>query len=132
MRMITTNDNSDKEKEITQTSEDDSEWYGQSRWPGDEDGWVTLLEPVLQESSEFADELSRLWLRLVEEIESGPQGARWVVDSLETALRVSFRYTKVYGAAFELYRLSLGGDAGPKEEPLKVIRKAIKRIKKRI
>jgi hypothetical protein len=51
--MITTNDYSDKEKEITQTSEDDSEW---SPWPWpDEEVWLDIMELILTNNPDLAD-----------------------------------------------------------------------------
>jgi hypothetical protein len=91
--------------------------------------WLDLLEPMLLEDSALAERAARLWHHLLAEIESGPEGVTRAAHSLESALRLTFPFTKTYKACMILFQVSLGDDFPAKNDSLAVLSEAIVRIK---
>src|SRR5262245_17949231 len=91
--------------------------------------WLTLLEPMLRDDPLLADLAAKLWHHLLAEIESGPEGVTRVAGSLETALRLTFPFTKTYRACMILFQVSLGDDFPPKDDSLELLSEAIARVR---
>jgi hypothetical protein len=123
--MITTNDDSDKEKEITQTSEDESQW---SPWP-DEEIWLDMLEPVLTDKPDLADMLCELWYSLRERAQGSERDIRSLCETLDVALDVTMPFTPAYKAFKELNDMSLAGDLTDENLPVTVLSNAITRAR---
>jgi hypothetical protein len=126
--MITTNDDSDKEKEITQTSEADSE---RSPWP-DEGIWLDIMEPILTNNPDLADTLSEIWYSLRERAQGGERDIRSLCETLDIALDVTLPFTSAHKAFKELNDMSLAGDLSPENLPVTVLSAAITRARAKL
>jgi hypothetical protein len=97
----------------------------------DDEDWLTFLDPTLSKAV-AAESLTHLLFRIKQAIESGPDGAQLASAALLVGIRALYLHTAAHEAAVELYLLSLTGDLTPQDEPLQLLKAAIKRGKGKI
>jgi hypothetical protein len=93
----------------------------------DNQTWINILEPELCKDSAAVECLAHLLFVIKKEINSGSEGVKRASRILSKGIEVIYLYTNTHKSALELYKLSLGGDLEPKDEPLNLINAAIQR-----
>lgn len=100
----------------------------ESRWP-DDATWLSLLRPALSNDPVLADTVAWLFQFLIENVRAGGIQAQCALSSLEDGLRLTYQFTQEHKAAYELYRLYLGGHLRAEDEPLSLVTSGIERAR---
>ena len=104
-----------------QTKTKPEDWLSEERW-------LDLLAPALDKDPDRADRVAKLFHYLLVEIESGPKGSTRAIQSLESAFRLTFSFTKTYRACLILFMASLGEDFPPDLGSIELLMEAMSRL----
>jgi hypothetical protein len=97
----------------------------------DDNGW-NFIEPPYNTDPNAADALADNLATIRTAMLSGPEGVERADATLMAGIEAAFRCSRTYKAAFRLYVLNFGGELPPDDEPLTLIRGALKRAGVRI
>ena len=87
----------------------------------DEATWRAINDPATAES------IARELCTLKEAIDSGPEGAKEVSETILANIKAAYLHTDAHRAALKLYLIYLTGQLKPEDEPLRLINGAIER-----
>lgn len=93
----------------------------------DEEDWIVVLGPCLSADPTTAEGLARILFELRQAINRGPDGVLLASNTLQAGLRQLYLYTEAHQAAFALFETYLQGRLKPVDEPVELLRGAIKR-----
>ena len=71
--------------------------------------WLHVFEAAFQEDPKLAENAARLWQRLLNEIEAGPDGLRNARECLQSAIRGAYLYTDAFRLCRDQFEASLNG-----------------------
>ena len=78
----------------------------------DGEDWLRVFEEAFQADAQLAERAARLWQRLLNQIEGGPDGLRDARECLQTAIRIAFQHTDAFRLCRDRFEASLDSGDG--------------------